>query len=183
MVNFDIAADTGLGQRALEAAATFVADAVSDPVEKEDEWPISRSQIAGLRQIASIEPSKVKEFADNQRTKAANRLEGTTREDKKRKLENEVNFWLLVKALCDGGPAARGFSLADLRKQAVRERYPDESLPPGAQLTAAQQAERKAQKDERLRWERDWDHGGFSTFFQRFCAELVFRLTERTTGN
>lgn len=54
------------------------------------EFPVRRTQIYGLRQIARQQPLKVKNFAEHQRERA----------DRKNR-QSEVSFWKLVERLCD----------------------------------------------------------------------------------
>ena len=54
-------------------------------------FPVKRSQIYGLRQIARQQPLKVKEFAQHQRERAERRNPNAS----------EIRLWRLVEQLCD----------------------------------------------------------------------------------
>jgi hypothetical protein len=183
MLDLDIAADTELGQRAMEAAERYVKDNVQGPLRKEDDWLIARAQIRGLRQIAVNEPAKVGEFSEHQRSKVAAKLANTQKDELKRKLEAEIAFWELVRGLCEGRPPNKfPWSLTRLRNQAVPAELQDDKYPPGAQLTKEQQAARKEKKEKREHWEREWEQGHYAAFFQRFCSQYLYEMSKRTTG-
>jgi len=182
MLEIDIAADTELGQRAIEAVGRYLKDNALGPFQKEDEWPIARTQITGLRQIAMNEPAKVAEFAKHQRAKAAERLEKTKQEERQHELKVEIAFWELIPALCDGKPPKFAWSLTQARDQALPAELQDEKQPPGAQLTKEQQAARKEKREGRERWQRQWERDHYAAFFQRFCIHYLYEMSKRTKG-
>lgn len=182
MLDVDIAADTELGQRAIEAVDEYVRKHAAGPFQEEKDWPIARAQIAGLRQIAVNEPAKVAEFAEHQRMKAQAKLENTKKEERQRALEATIAFWELVKRLCDGKPPKFSWSLTQARDQALPADLRDEKQPPGAQLTKEQQAARKAKRERRERWQRQWSLDYYAAFFQRFCIHYLYEMSKRTQG-
>src|SRR5262245_31214042 len=134
MPDFNIRADTELGQRALEAVEKYLKEHVHGPFSREKDWPIARAQIAGLRQIASNEPGKIGEFAEHQRSKVADRLENTRGEEQRRQLQAAIAFWELVRGLAEGKAPRFEWSLVQDCTQALPPHLADEKLPPGAQL-------------------------------------------------
>jgi hypothetical protein len=182
MLEIDIAADTELGQRAIKAVDSYVRDNVSDSFQKAEDWPISRAQITGLRQIAVREPTKVGEFAEHQRKKAQAKLENTKQEERRSELKAEIAFWELVRGLCDGKPPKFSWSLTQARDQALPAELHDEKQPPGAQLTKEQQAARKEKRERRERWQRQWERDHYAAFFQRFCIHYLYEMSRRTQG-
>ncbi len=68
---YDVAlvVDGELGRRAIQAVDEYLKEYGDTEYRAERDWPISRSQIAGLRQIAATEPSKVASFASHQQKK------------------------------------------------------------------------------------------------------------------
>ena len=178
MLDIDIAADTELGQRAIEAVDRYLRENGVGPFREEKDCPISRSQIAGLRQIAQNEPAKVREFAEQQRKKAKAKLDTTTNEERQRELKAEIAFWELVRGLCEGKPPKFSWSLTQARDQALPAELQDEKQPPGAHLTKEQQAARKHKREQRERWQRQWELDHYAAFFQRFCVHYLYELYE-----
>ncbi len=182
MLDIDISADTELGQRAIDAVDNYVRDNAAGPFQKADDWPIARTQIAGLRQIAVNEPVKVGEFAEHQRTKAQAKLDTTKNVERQRDLEAIIAFWVLVRGLCEGKPPKFSWSLTQMRDQVLPADLQDDKHPPGAQLTKEQQAARKGKREHRERWERQWGLDHYAAFFQRFCGHYLYEMSKRTTG-
>lgn len=180
MLNIDLYADGELGRKAIEAVTEYIKE-IPQSYRKEDEWPIRRTQIVGLRQIAANEPSKLSEFAEHQQRKAQAKLEKMRKGSDQ--LESAVEFWNLVKWLCEGGPANRvSWSLAKMREECTPEEFKEEKLPPGAKLTPEQQAERKDKQQRRKDWQAEWDREYFGVFFQRFCIHYLYEMSKRTRG-
>jgi len=180
MLDVHIAADTELGERALEAAEQYVKKYAESSYRSSDDWPIARSQISGLRQIVLREPEQLKGFANHQRQKAEARLAATTNEKRQDELQAEIAFWVLIENLCDGKPPRIPWSLAQAREQAVPAELQEEKLPAGAQLTKDQQAVRKEKQERRKRWVQEWNREYFPAFFRRFCAHYLYLMARRT---
>jgi hypothetical protein len=168
MLDVNIAVDTELGKHAIDAVADYVNEHAQSSYRSSDDWPIARSQISGLLQIAMREPEKLKDFAEKQEQKAKARREAT-REERQRKLDAEIEFWELIKNLCDGKPPKIRWSLAHVRENEVPAELQDDELPPGAKLTKEQQAARKEKGERRKQWLRQWNRDYFPAFFQRFA--------------
>lgn len=182
MLDIDIAADTELGQRAINAANKYVKDNAAESYQREDRWLIARSQITGLRQIAVNEPSQIGRFADHQRKKDEAKLANTRQEERQRELQAKIDFWKLVKELCDGRAPKSAWSLTQERDQALPNDLEDEKLPSGAQLTKEQQAERKEKRERWERWNRRLEQDHYAAFFQRFCIHYLYEMSLRTQG-
>lgn len=182
MPDIDIAADTDLGQRAIEAMEGYLKSNAAQSYRRAEDWLIARSQIAGLRQIAANEPTKLGEFVEHQRAKAVARLEKTKQEERRKDLEAQIAFWELVRGLCEGKGQKFPWSLTQARDQALPASLHDDKYAPGAQLTREQQAARKEKGERRKRWQQDWELANYSAFFQRFCIHYLYEMTRRTTG-
>lgn len=182
MLDVDIAADAELGQRAIKAASKYVQEYAATLYRKEDDWPVARSQITGLIQIAVNEPTKVGDFAEHQRKKVEARMAMTKNEERQRQLEAEKAFWELVSGLCEGKPPKFSWSLTQARDQALPTDLHDEKQPPGTQLTKEQQTARKEKRERRERWQRQWALDHYPAFFQRFCIHYLYEMSERTQG-
>jgi hypothetical protein len=182
MLDLDIAVDTELGQRAIDAVESYVRDNAAGPFSKEEDWPVARAQIVGLGQIAANEPSKVAEFAEHQRTKSQAKLEATKNEARQDELRAGITLWELVRGLCEGRPPKFSWSLTQARDQALPEDLQDDRYPPGAQLTKEQQAARKDKRERREHWLRQWMTEHYAAFFQRFCAHYLYSMSKRITG-
>jgi hypothetical protein len=180
MLEVHIAADTELGERAIQAVELYVRQHADSSYRTPDDWPVHRSQIMGLRQIALNEPLQVSSFAEKQRQKAEARLETMTNEKKRQELESEIAFWELIKNLCEGKPPKVPWSLSQAREQALPAELQEEKQPSGAKLTKEQQEARKQQREERERWLRQWALDHYPAFFQRFCAHYLYTLARRT---
>ncbi|GIW82518.1 MAG: hypothetical protein KatS3mg105_4325 [Gemmatales bacterium] len=182
MLETDIAADTELGRHAIDAVEKFVQANAAEFYQREDDWLIARSQISGLRQIAVYEPTKVGEFAQHQQKKSEDKLQRTRNEEKRRELEAEIEFWELVRRLCEGKPPKCPWSLIQARDQALPDELREEKQPPGTKLTKEQQAARKEKRERRERWQRQWEREHYAAFFQRFCSHYLYEMSKRTRG-
>uniref|UniRef100_A0A7C2C4U7 Uncharacterized protein n=1 Tax=Thermus islandicus TaxID=540988 RepID=A0A7C2C4U7_9DEIN len=154
MLEIDIAADTELGQRAQEAVKQYLRQHGEEWYRCSDDWPIARSQISGLRQIALNEPRQVAAFAEHQRQKAEAKHKTTKKEERQAELEAEIAFWELIKQLCDGKPPKVPWSLTQARDKALPAELQEERQPPGAKLTKEQQEARKQKQAQRESWLR-----------------------------
>ncbi len=182
MLDLDIEVDTELGQRAIDEVTRYLRDNAAGHYSKEDGWPVARAQIAGLRQIAANEPTKVGEFAEHQRVKTQGKLNATKNEDRQHKLRAEITFWERIRGLCEGQPPKFPWSLNQARDQALPADLQDDKYLPGAQLTNEQHASRKDKRERRERWQRQWMMEHYAAFFQRFCVHYLYEMSKRTTG-
>jgi hypothetical protein len=179
--DLDITTDEELGRQALDAAETYLREHAADSYKREGDWPISRAQLLGLRQIARNEPERIVEFAAKQKEKRQRELERTTREERKQEIQQELEFWKLIQGLC-GGQKVPWFSwsMRQLEEKLIPGELRDEPLAPGTKLTPEQQNERAKRKKQREDWLRQWRQRYYPLFFQRFTIHLLYRLMERT---
>jgi hypothetical protein len=166
MAELDIEIDTDLRERAITAVEEFVRDHGT---------PVSRSQIAGLMQIAANEPRLLAQFAGNQKERAEKRAAGLREGERKVELEAEVAFWERVKLLSEGKGAKCPWSLLQAREAAVPATLKLEKLPPGAALSREDRAKRDQKKRDLEEWERQWNLGHYAGFFRHFCAHYLYR--------
>jgi hypothetical protein len=182
MLELHIVADTELRQRAIEAAEKFVKECVQNADAELSSWPVSRSQIAGLRQIATKEPGQIATYAEKQRERARARLERITNQEKRHELQAQINFWELIKGLCEGKGSKFSWSLAQMRDQALPAELREEKHPPGVALSKEQQAARKQKSEQRQQWLRRWEQEYYPAFFHQFCIHYIYEMVRRTGG-
>ena len=162
MTNIDVLVDTDLVDRAVAAVDQFV---------EEHGARVERSQIAGLRQIANLEPEKISSLARHQEARAKKRL-NPKRPDSKEHCE--VAFWQLVVSLCSG---KRDWSLEMEVNKLLPPAPP--ALEAGAKLTREEQAERKKAKRDLQEQRRQWQSVLYPAFFQHFCIHYSYRRATR----
>jgi hypothetical protein len=165
MLELDIRIDTDLRDRAVKAVEAFV---------REHETPVSRSQIAGLLQIASNEPNLIAKFADNQRQRAEKRLIGMRDGPNKSRLESEVEFWKLVTSLSVGKGGNIPWSLAKQCESEIPAELQCNKPPPSAPQEERDSYQRTKSKQDA--WVRQWIRDHYPAFFRRFCAEYLCRM-------
>lgn len=107
-------------------------------------FPVKRTQLYGLRQIARQQPLQVKNFAEHQRERA-----------ERKNRQSEVQFWQLVKRLCD---SRDGWSV---RVEGTRH------APCGL---------REETKRRQREWRDGWEKTHVPAFFERFCTHALYRL-------
>lgn len=168
MRDVDILLDTDLADIAVQQASTFL-ETLPNQFDNEKDWPISRTQLSGLRLIAANEPHRLAAFAGKQREKV---------KGNEQKAENARRFWQLVENLCN-----RNSPEWSLEKH-IGDQMPDElqeqRVEPGTRLTKEEQAERKRQKTMRDTWLDEHRRHIYPRFFGRFCAHLLCELANRT---
>lgn len=173
MLELDIRLDTNLRDRAIEAVEKFVATHGT---------PVSRSQIAGLLQIASNEPDLISRYAGNQKERAEKRLMGMKEGDNKTRLENEVDFWKLVVDLCAGKGAQHAWSLLKQCESEIPTELKCSKPHPSAPSDERDRYQRTKSKQDA--WVRQWKCDHCPGFFRHFCAEYLCRkATERGNHN
>ena len=143
-----------------------------------DAFPVQRSQIYGLRQVARQQPLKVAEFAEHQRGRAEHKKESAGRNAQIR-LESEIKLWELVKRLRDSTP---GWSVHAEAKQHLPDKLSDENIPanrPG--MTSDERRARNQLRGQQRKWITAWETNHVPAFFERFCTHALYRLG--TAGN
>ena len=160
MTDMDLLADTvfpGEARRAVETVVEVCGDI-----------PVEVTQIHGLRQIARQQPDKIFRFARHQRERA-----------EKRRNSEETEFWSLVGYLCSGSTGQSGWSSEgwSLHEEA-RNRLPEElQHPPNRQdmKTNEDRQRRNRMIREQTRLLDEWKAKGVPAFFERFCAQCLYR--------
>lgn len=171
MADIDVEIDTVLREKAIHVVDEFV---------RSHDTPVSRSQIAGLLQVASNEPSLLSRFAGSQKDRAKKRADGLREGDRKEeKMQAEVAYWALVQELSEGKGAKCPWSLLQAREAALQAR-PDlhlEKLPPGAKLSSEDRKRRDEKQAVLKTWERQWNREHYLGFFRHFCAHYLFLMS------
>jgi len=165
MLEIDIRIDTDLRDRAFHAVDAFV-DAHGAPV--------SRTQIAGLLQIAFNEPDKISQFAGNQKERAEKRLIGMKEGDNKTRLENEVEFWKRVTSLSGAKGGAIPWSLAQECEKEMPAHLKNLVKPHPTDKSGREAYNRLIAEKERRA--RQWNRDHYPAFFRHFCAHYCYRM-------
>ena len=166
MLEIDVAVDTELGQRAIEQMRAYLQKYPPEEYRKEDkhltekDWPVSRAQVNGLRQVAGNEPPKIKDFADKQAEK-----------DKRTLLEIEKGLkdykWKLDRRPDDEHLIEQKAKL-EKRKRQLQGR---------AEFWSEV---KKAADSLKQRYQASSEH--YAAFFQRLCIDYLYEMSKRTTG-
>ena len=153
-------------------------DRLDKLLEDMDAFPVQRSQIYGLRQIARQQPLQVTEFAEHQRGRAERKKENAGATAQLR-LESEIKLWSLVKRLCD---STTGWSVQTEAKRHLPDKLSDENIPvnrPG--MTSDERRARNQLRGQQRKWITAWEMNHVPAFFERFCTHALYRLG--TAGN
>jgi len=170
VVNVDVLADTEFRDQAVRALDDFTHDRGC---------PVGRTQIEGLRQIASNQPGKVLVFVDRQRKKAERRQQVS---DKSGQLGVEIAFWDLIVRLCGSINTPKDqWSLYWL----AEDRSPADCRPGKRPHPSAPPEERRAYnaaKEKSGSWHKRRLSEDYPAFFQRFCAHYLYLLSKQKAG-
>ena len=142
-------------------------------------FPVQRSQIYGLRQIARQQPLQVTEFADHQRERAERKMEKASQKAQLR-LESEIKLWMLVKSLCD---STTDWSIRAEAQNYVPDILRDENIPinrPG--MTNEERSARNRIRSQQREWRIDWEVHHIPALFERFCTHALYLMTETKTN-
>ena len=155
-------------------------DQLDKLLEDMDAFPVQRSQIYGLRQIARQQPPQVTEFAEHQRGRAERKKENAGATAQLR-LESEIKLWSLVKRLCD---STTGWSVQTEAKRHLPDKLSDENIPvnrPG--MTSDQRRARNQLRGQQRKWITAWETNHVPAFFERFCTHALYRLGTAGTNH
>ena len=134
-------------------------------------FPVKKTQLYGLRQIARQQPEQVKNFAEHQRERA-----------ERKNLQEEIGFWQLVEKLCD---SATGWSVREEGLRHAPRELHEENIPvkkhPG--ITHAERSARNQLKKRQRKWCDEWSKTHVPAFFERFCTHAVYRLELSETNH
>ena len=155
-------------------------DQLDKLLEDVDAFPVQRSQIYGLRQIARQQPLQVTEFAEHQRGRAERKKENAGANAQLR-LESEIKLWSLVKRLCD---STTGWSVHTEAKRHLPDKLSDENIPanrPG--MTSDERRARNQLRGQQRKWITAWETNHVPAFFERFCTHALYRLGTAGTNH
>ena len=165
MTRLDLLSDTTYRDRAEEKLDQLLCDT--------EKFPVARSQIHGLRQIARQQPAKVSEFARHQRERAERKREIAS-EEKKSGFDPEINFWDLVVRLCDVSTSdwsvlkeGHAHLPGALREENIPEKRPG--------MMPEERTRRNELKERQRDWLNQWINEHIPVFFQRFCTQCLYR--------
>ncbi len=185
-VNVAAELDEDLGQQAVRAAEQFVEQSVRGKltIRKEDDWPIRRSQIAGLRLVATNEPDCVAKFARRQCEREQKKRGAREKPpDSERDIKSTIfiDFWELVEQLCASSTKGQGsWSLQQACDAATPAEYRADDQTPNAKLTPEQRQERNRRRQQRQEFQQQWKAAYYPAFFQRFCAHYLYAMSRMT---
>ena len=159
----DLLSDTTYREQAIEQL-----DRQLDDAEK---FPVKRSQIYGLRQIARQQPGKVEAFAKHQKNRACRKYDNAS-EKAKPGLQAEINFWELAIDLCsdsasDWSVPKEGRDYLPPELQEIPERQPG--------MTHEEQRHRNELRRRQREWLEQWKTDHIPAFFERFCTHYLYR--------
>ena len=137
-------------------------------------FPVKRTQIYGLRQIARQQPRRVKDFANHQRERAL-RKQDKAPEKAKLDFQPEIDFWTLVANLCSNSTS--DWSVNKEGHSHLPEELWDENIP---QHRPGMTHEEQRYRNERMKQQRErlahWENEHIPAFFERFCTHALYRL-------
>ena len=126
-------------------------------------FPVKRTQLYGLRQIARQQPEQVKNFAKHQRERT--------------KRQSEIEFWQLVEKLCDSiREEGLRHAPCELREENIPVKKP-------SGMTPAERSARKQLKKRQKEWGDTWAMTHIPAFFERFCTHALYRLGMSETNH
>ncbi len=156
MTLVDLLSDTTYRQQGKEQLDKLLGDG--------NRFPVERTQIYGLRQIARQQPGKVKEFANHQRERA--RL---------KEKQAEVEFWTLVADLCSDSTS--DWSVLKEGHSHLPEELREENIPTKQECkTNEDRGRRNKLRRQQREWLAQWENEHIPAFFERFCTHASFRL-------
>ena len=171
MTNLDLLSDTVYREQAVRQ--------LDDLLGTCETFPVRKTQIYGLRQIAHQEPGRVGEFARHQRERAERKRKQAS-ERGNSGLQAEIDFWTLVDKLCDS-PSPWSVLTEGLEHAPAELR--DENIPArNKSMTPTERTRRNQLKASRREWLARWTGVHVPAFFERFCTHALYRLEmSRTT--
>lgn len=140
-------------------------------VANNDPFPVQRSQIYGLRQIARQQPGEIVNFADHQSSRAKRKQE-TASPKKRLELQDEIDFWSLVENLCSN--PASDWSVPNEGDGHLPEEL--RNIPEKREgMTKEEQGSRNQLRNRRKEWLAQWNNTHVPAFFERFCTHALYR--------
>ena len=160
MTCVDLLSDTTYCEQAVQQLDRLLGDM--------NQFPVKRTQIYGLRQIARQQPGEAQEFANHQRERA-----------EKKEKEDEVDFWTLVANLCRNyNPSSNDTSDWYIEKEG-HAHLPVELQNIPAKRKGMTHEERRHRNELNGRQRellKQWANEHIPAFFERFCTHALYRL-------
>lgn len=170
----DITIDSQLVQMAREAVAQYIQTRDPQRGPPATKWAVKPSQIKGLRQVADNQPGHLLHFVEKQLEKATSRIRDPEK-NPSQKDEDVVAFWTLIQQILQDS-SKQPWALAPLRQQAMPAHLQAAQVPKGAKLSREEQEARQRQKEERSRWEAQWNTAHIPHYFRSFCIDYLYRM-------
>ena len=165
MTKLDLLSDTVYREQAVKQ--------LDDLLGIGEKFPVQKTQVYGLLQIARQEPGKVHEFARHQRFRAEHKLERAST-SRRYGLKAEIEFWNLVDKLC---VSSSSWSVLSAGLEYAPAELRDENIPVRTKgMTPAERTRRKEIKEQQREWLAQWTKEHVPTFFERFCTHALYRL-------
>ena len=164
---------TGLDQLSDTVYREQAVSQLDDLLGARGTFPVQKTQIYGLRQIARQEPGKVGEFARHQRERAERKREQISKRGGSG-LDAEIEFWSLVDRLSG---SSSPWSVLSEGLERVPAELRDENIPARTKgMTPDERTRRNQLKQGQRKWLEQWTKDHVPAFFERFCAHALFRL-------
>ena len=164
MTCVDLLSDTTYCEQAVQQLDRLLGDM--------NQFPVKRTQIYGLRQIAQQQPREIQRFANHQRERAERKQKNAS-ERTRLKLQAEIDFWTLVANLCSNSTS--NWSV----EEEGRTHLPEELQNIPARRKGMSHEEQR-QRNELNRRQRElleqWANEHIPAFFERFCTHALYRL-------
>ena len=164
MTCVDLLSDTIYCEQAVQQLDQLLGDS--------NQFPVKRTQIYGLRQIAKQQPGEVQGFANHQRERVRRKQENAS-ENAQPKLQPEIDFWTLVANLCSNPTSnwsveeeGRAHLPGDLQNIPARRQG----------MTHEEQRHRNELNRRQREWLKQWTNKHIPAFFERFCTHALYRM-------
>ncbi len=155
MTSLDLLSDTVYREQAIRQ--------LDDLLGECRKFPVQKTQLYGLRQIARQEPRKVRKFAIHQRDRAKRKSE-----------QDEVEFWTCVDKLCD---LSSPWSVPTEGLKHAPEELREENIPEKIKgMAPAERTHRNELIAQRKKWLDQWARDHIPAFFERFCTHALYCL-------
>ena len=174
MNDVDLLSDTVYRDQATESVERFLDDC--------EMFPVQKTQLYGLRQIARQQPDKVKDFAKHQRERAERKRENASARGRPG-LQAEIDFWKLVGDLCGTTSETSDWSVRQEGLAHAPTELREENIPAKTQgMTPAERSRRNAIRKRQRTWIDQWENEHIPAFFERFCTHALYRMGTSATN-
>ena len=164
MTCVDLLSDTTYCEQAVQQLDQLLGDS--------NQFPVKRTQIYGLRQIAQQQPREIQGFANHQRERAQRKQENAS-ENTKPRYQPEIDFWALVADLCSN--SSSNWSVEEEGHTHLPEELQNI---PARRKGMSHEEQRYLNELKRHRREllEQWTNEHIPAFFERFCTHALYRL-------